>query len=211
MLVRSCPAAVAAVFSAAPAAAFQVFDDEASFLAAIGPFVVEDFNSVVSDASFRDQPAAFDAFALLSFDDGSFEDDVVDALPFFGTFDRDIDGTPCIRADVDAALGDPLIFDVVAPQSFFGASCRSLGGEPGEGVEIGQDVFPFARSSGFFGVVAAPGEDVAQLRFVGEDFVFGVDDVITGAPAIPLPAAGLLLGTAPLAGGAAARRRVRRP
>lgn len=193
------------------------YTNEANFLAAIGGAadVVEDFNSFLSDQSFRNTSFDVGPFTLSS--SGSNQNagtqNQVDTTPFsFGNFSN-VNGTTHAHFFITTLSGGTtasIQFD--SPLTAFGATFKELANDtnitfttqsgaktltPGIGLGVG-----------FFGFVLDPGETLTSLTFVrggGGGDGFGMDDVLLATTAVPEPGVlGLvLLG---LAGA-----RVRRP
>ncbi|MEM1368178.1 MAG: hypothetical protein AAGG02_09180 [Cyanobacteria bacterium P01_H01_bin.15] len=195
--------------NAANALTFSLFNDRATWQAAIGgPTSTEDFNSFVSDTVFsgtsiaagdltligNDVPGPFDTSSRIAVDPG-----------FGGNFE---DGTPAVAGD-GLEFGESIVVQLPGTFSAFGFDALNYDSDlQGLDVFVGSDLvtsFPASFSGNFIGFIASDGSfDQVEFRSssqgssITEEFTFnsfdnvewgGANTVTPPTPTTPEPAA----------------------
>jgi hypothetical protein len=182
-------------------AAITTYTSRASFNAAVGSTTTQNFNSYLSDTSFRTAVVDVGDFSLSATGSPTTGYDLIDVNPDVGT---DVDGTTNVRAATSNSPLTTVVFTFNSPITAFGADFRDLNNDairtqllaagdnvvPPIGGNIGLSFFGFTSSVPFSTVVFAPvtldvyGIDNVSYANVPEPSTFLIATIGICAPAL---------------------------
>ena len=201
-------AAALALMAGSAGAAVTEYTNQGAFTAAAGALSSEDFNSFVSEVSFRTAPVVAGSLTLQGFGDQS-DRNYIDIPPHqFAVFN--IDGTTNVNAFVTTTAGFTISFD--HPVTAFGATFASMQDEVTRTqiTVLGTVLTPPTRGLNdivFYGFISDTAFSSITFNGVNNDG-FSFDNALFSAGGVPEPATwALMIGGFGLAGVALRRRR----
>ncbi len=175
-------------------ASTATYTTRASFSAAVGATVTQDFNSYSSDVSFRTSPVDVGPFSLSATGSTTVGYDLIDESPDVGT---SVDGSTDLRVRTDISPVTTIVFTFDTPITAFGADFRDLNNDAirTQILAAGDNFVPPIRDNiglSFFGISSTTPFSVVQFTPVTLD-VYGIDNV--SCASVPEPAMSVLVLT----------------